>query len=151
MVGPPRPPERLGSGTFVAPPVLCLTFRTGDRCIAWVCGYVARVESATARVRTGESTRRPRTDELQRLWKQYRVRPDDKRIRDRLILSLAPMVKFIVYRKVRNVPAHVEIEDYLSVGIEALILSLDRYDPTKGATLEQFAWTRVHGADRTTY
>jgi RNA polymerase sigma factor for flagellar operon FliA len=106
------------------------------------------VESATAGRRTtkGSGERKPRTDELQRLWKQYRARPDDRRLRDRLILSLAPMVKFIVYRKVRNVPAHVEIEDYLSVGIEALILSLDRYDPAKGATLEQFAWTRVHGA-----
>lgn len=80
------------------------------------------------------------------MWAQYRARPGDRRVRDRLILSLAPMVKFIVYRKVRNVPAHVEIEDYLSVGLEALILSLDRYDPDKGATLEQFAWTRVHGA-----
>jgi len=101
------------------------------------------VETATA---GRASERKPRTDELQRLWKRHRARPDDKGLRDRLILSLAPMVKFIVYRKVRNVPAHVEIEDYLSVGLEALIMSLDRYDPTKGATLEQFAWTRVHGA-----
>ena len=99
------------------------------------------VESATA-----PSTSRARTDELQRLWKRYRSRPGDRALRDRLILSLAPMVKFIVYRKVRNVPSHVEIEDYLSVGLEALIASLDRYDPTKGATLEQFVWTRVHGS-----
>lgn len=105
------------------------------------------VESATAaRAADGAGQRKPRTDALQRLWRQYRDRPDDRRLRDRLILSLAPMVKFIVYRKVRNVPAHVEIEDYLSVGLEALILSLERYDPSKGATLEQFAWTRVHGA-----
>jgi RNA polymerase sigma factor for flagellar operon FliA len=97
------------------------------------------MESATAGRRAG-------TDELQRLWRQYRDDPANKPLRDRLILSLAPMVKFIVYRKVRNVPAHVEIEDYLSVGLEALINSLDRYDPEKGATLEQFAWTRVHGA-----
>jgi RNA polymerase sigma factor for flagellar operon FliA len=97
------------------------------------------MESATAGRRAG-------TDELQRLWRRYHQQPNDKPLRDRLILSLAPMVKFIVYRKVRNVPAHVEIEDYLSVGLEALILSLDRYDPEKGATLEQFAWTRVHGA-----
>jgi RNA polymerase sigma factor for flagellar operon FliA len=97
------------------------------------------MEAATAGRRAG-------TEELQRLWRQYRDQPANKGVRDRLILSLAPMVKFIVYRKVRNVPAHVEIEDYLSVGLEALILSLDRYDPEKGATLEQFAWTRVHGA-----
>jgi len=50
---------------------------------------------------------RASSDELHSLWRQYRA-SSDKRLRDRLILSLAPMVKFIVYRKVRNVPAHVE-------------------------------------------
>ena len=67
-------------------------------------------------------------------------------MRDRLILTLAPLVKFIVYRKVREVPAQVDAEDFISVGLEALIQSIDRYDPNKGATLEQYAWTRVHGA-----
>ena len=115
--------------------------------VAPTVGTPRSVESATAGGATGGAAdRKPRTAALQRLWSQYRAHPDDKRLRDRLILSLAPMVKFIVYRKVRNVPAHVEIEDYLSVGIEALIQSLDRYDPGKGATLEQSAWTRVHGA-----
>src|SRR3954468_2585177 len=56
------------------------------------------------------------------------------------------MVKFIVYRKVRSVPSHVEAEDFISVGLEGLIQSIDRYDPSKGATLEQYAWTRIHGA-----
>src|SRR3712207_4209052 len=94
---------------------------------------------------TTREDRRTRTDELQKLWKQYRLRSDPK-VRDRLILTLAPLVKFIVYRKVREVPAQVEAEDFISVGLEALIQSIDRYDPTKGATLEQYAWTRVHGA-----
>src|SRR3954469_10191746 len=88
---------------------------------------------------------KPRSDELQKLWKQYRL-SGDKKLRDRLVLSLAPLVKFIVYRKVREVPAQVEAEDFISVGLEALIQSIDRYDPKKGATLEQYAWTRVHGA-----
>jgi RNA polymerase sigma factor for flagellar operon FliA len=51
-----------------------------------------------------------------------------------------------VYRKVRELPARVEAEDFISVGLEAMIQSIDRYDPEKGATLEQFAWTRIHGA-----
>jgi RNA polymerase sigma factor for flagellar operon FliA len=91
------------------------------------------------------TSQRVATDELQKLWSDYGA-SGDKRLRDRLVLSLAPMVKFIVYRKVRGVPAHVEVEDYLSVGLEALMVSIDRYDPEKGATLEQYCWTRVHGA-----
>jgi RNA polymerase sigma factor FliA len=47
---------------------------------------------------------------------------------------------------VREVPAHCDVEDFLSCGVEALIRSIERYDPDKGATLEQYAWTRIHGA-----
>src|SRR5205807_9855771 len=56
------------------------------------------------------------------------------------------MVKYIVYRKVREIPARCEVEDFISCGLEALIHSIERYDPDKGATPEQFAWTRIHGA-----
>ena len=62
------------------------------------------------------------------------------------MLTFAPLVKYIVYKKVREMPARCEVEDFISCGLEALIQSIDRYDPAKGATLEQYAWTRIHGA-----
>jgi RNA polymerase sigma factor for flagellar operon FliA len=79
------------------------------------------------------------------LWQQYK-RSGDPRLRDRLVFTFTPMVRYIVYRKVREVPAQCDVEDFLSCGLEALIRSIERYDPDKGATLEQFAWTRIHGA-----
>src|ERR1700758_4407012 len=79
------------------------------------------------------------------LWQEYK-RTGDQRVRDRLVLTFAPMVKYIVYKKAREIPARCEVEDFISCGLEALIRSIDRYDPNKGATLEQFAWTRIHGA-----
>ena len=79
------------------------------------------------------------------LWRTYKD-TGDTAARDRLVFSLAPVVKAIVYRKVREIPAYREVDDFISCGLEALIKSLDRYDPEKGATLEQFAWTRIHGA-----
>jgi RNA polymerase sigma factor FliA len=79
------------------------------------------------------------------LWREYK-RTGDLRLRDRLIFTFTPMVRYIVYRKVREVPAQCDVEDFLSCGLEALIRSIERYDPDKGATLEQFAWTRIHGA-----
>src|ERR1035441_4733548 len=51
-----------------------------------------------------------------------------------------------VSQKAGEVPAQCDVEDFLSCGLEALIRSIDRYDPEKGATLEQYAWTRIHGA-----
>jgi RNA polymerase sigma factor FliA len=93
---------------------------------------------------TAESRRVSQAEALA-LWKRYRA-SGDARLRDRLIMTYAPLVKYIVYRKIREVPAHQEADDYISHGLEALITSLDRYDASRGATLEQFLWTRIHGA-----
>jgi RNA polymerase sigma factor for flagellar operon FliA len=85
------------------------------------------------------------SEDAQHLWKEYR-RTQDSSLRDRLIMTYAPLVKYIAYRKVRELPASCQVEDFISCGLEALITAIDRYDPEKGATLEQFAWTRIHGA-----
>ncbi len=79
------------------------------------------------------------------MWRQYRASADP-RLRDRLVMTYAPLVKYIVYKKIRELPARCEVEDFISCGLEALITSIDRYDPAKGATIEQFLWTRIHGA-----
>ena len=79
------------------------------------------------------------------LWTDYK-RTGNPRLRDRLVLTFAPMVKYIVYRKIREIPARCEVDDFISCGLEALIRSIDRYDPDKGASLERYAWTRIHGA-----
>jgi RNA polymerase sigma factor FliA len=61
-------------------------------------------------------------------------------------MTYAPLAKYIVYKKVRSLPAHCDREDLISCALEALIKSIDRYEPSRGTTLEQFAWTRIHGA-----
>jgi RNA polymerase sigma factor for flagellar operon FliA len=91
------------------------------------------------------STKRLSSDQTLALWKKYQ-QTNDPALRDRLVLTFAPLVKYIVYKKVREMPARCEVEDFISVGLEALIRSIDRYDPSKGATIEQYAWTRIHGA-----
>lgn len=92
-----------------------------------------------------KSTARISAAEVLETWQQYRS-TGDRRLRDKLIFTFTPMVRYIVYRKVREVPAQCDVEDFLSCGLEALIRCIDRYDPEKGATLEQFAWTRIQGA-----
>src|SRR6201990_859385 len=84
-------------------------------------------------------------EETLALWKKYRA-PNDVQLRNRIVLTFAPLVKYIVYNKIRELPARCEVDDFISCGLEALIASIDRYDPEKGATLEQYAWTRIHGA-----
>jgi RNA polymerase sigma factor for flagellar operon FliA len=93
-----------------------------------------------------DSTRRwMESEEAMALWSEYQ-RSGDGRLRDHLVLTYAPLVKFIVGRKIGVLPPSCEVDDLVSAGLEALIKSLDRYGPEKGATLEQFVWTRIHGA-----
>jgi RNA polymerase sigma factor for flagellar operon FliA len=91
------------------------------------------------------SRRRVSADEVLALWTEYK-QTGSLQVRNRLVMTFAPLVKYIVFKKVRELPARCEVEDFISCGLEALIASIDRYDPAKGATLEQFAWTRIHGA-----
>jgi len=88
---------------------------------------------------------RPSAPQVLASWEEYR-QSGDLRVRDRLIFMLMPMVRYIVHRKIRAVPAHCDVEDFISCGLEALIAAIERYDPAKGASLEQYAWTRVQGA-----
>ena len=89
--------------------------------------------------------RRVSAEDALTMWREYRA-SRDPRLRDRLVMTYAPLVKYIVYKKIRELPARCEVEDFISCGLEALITSIDRYDPQKGATLEQFLWTRIHGS-----
>ena len=84
----------------------------------------------------------PEAEQLWLRWKDGR----DLRSRDRLVLAYAPMVRYIASRKVRELPAHCELDDLASAGLVALLEAIDRFDPARGASFEQYAWTRVAGA-----
>jgi RNA polymerase sigma factor for flagellar operon FliA len=79
------------------------------------------------------------------LWEEYRA-SGDRALRNRLVLTYVPLVKHIVYKKIRELPPSCEVDDLISCGIETLIGAIDRYDPEKGASLEPYLWTRIHGA-----
>ena len=91
------------------------------------------------------NTKRISPEDALVLWRSYKA-TGNVEDRNRLVMTYAPLVKYIVFKKVRELPARCDVEDFISCGLEALIASIDRYDPGKGATLEQFAWTRIHGA-----
>ena len=89
--------------------------------------------------------RRASDDDTQALWLHYK-RTGDIQLRNRLVMAHLPMVQYIVAKKVRELPSRSNVEDFVSCGIIALIGAIDRYDDARGATLKQFAWTRVQGA-----
>ena len=56
--------------------------------------------------------------------------------RDRLVLSYTPMVRYLAAKKIRELPAHCDLDDLASAGLVALIEAVDRFEPAKGATFE---------------
>ena len=85
------------------------------------------------------------SSEAETLWRNWKTRRD-VRSRDALALAYAPMVRYIASRKVRELPAHCDGDDLASAGLVSLLEAIDRFDPAKGASFEQYAWTRVAGA-----
>jgi RNA polymerase sigma factor for flagellar operon FliA len=99
----------------------------------------------TSSTTTTGSGQRLTASEAEALWRNWKDRRDS-RSRDKLVLAYAPMVRYIASRKVRELPAHCDLDDLASAGLVALMEAIDRFDPTKGASFEQYAWTRVAGA-----
>lgn len=94
---------------------------------------------------TVASGQRLSASEAESLWSAWTTR-HDSRARDRLVLAYSPMVQYLASKKIRELPSHCELDDLASCGLVALIEAVDRFDPRKGATFEQYAWTRVSGA-----
>jgi RNA polymerase sigma factor for flagellar operon FliA len=96
-------------------------------------------------MKDGSAFQRLTPEQAEALWRAWSSRQDSS-ARDRLVLAYSPMIRYIATRKIRELPSHTDLEDFLSCGMVALIEAVDRFDPAKGASFEQFAWTRVAGA-----
>jgi RNA polymerase sigma factor for flagellar operon FliA len=85
------------------------------------------------------------TEDMQRVWIEYR-RTKDQKLRDRLILTYAPLVKYVAGRLGSGLPAHVDDEDLASYGLLGLIGAIERYDPMREIKFETYALGRIKGA-----
>src|SRR3712207_7039753 len=61
------------------------------------------------------------------LWREFK-RTGDRALRDRLILTYAPLVKYVAGRLGSGLPAHVEEGDLVSYGLLGLIGAIERFD-----------------------
>ncbi len=84
-------------------------------------------------------------EELRMLWRRYKT-TGDPAARDRLILTFAPLVKYVAGRMNSHLPAHVEESDLISYGLMGLIGAVERYDPGRQVKFETYAVTRIKGA-----
>src|SRR5881394_62393 len=84
-------------------------------------------------------------DETQALFREYR-KTKDQAVRDRLILTYAPLVKYVAGRLGSGLPAHVDENDLVSYGLLGLIGAIERYDPGRDIKFETYAIARIKGA-----
>jgi RNA polymerase sigma factor for flagellar operon FliA len=84
-------------------------------------------------------------EDTQALWLEYR-RNRNQHLRDRLILSYAPLVKYVAGRLGSGLPAHVDEGDLVSYGLLGLIGAIERYDPDRDVKFETYAISRIKGS-----
>ena len=84
-------------------------------------------------------------EDTQAIWVEF-SRTRDKEIRDRLILTYAPLVKYVAGRLGSGLPAHVDEGDLVSYGLLGLIGAIERYDPSRDIKFETYAIARIKGA-----
>ena len=84
-------------------------------------------------------------DETQALWRKYKQNKDQA-TRDRLILTYAPLVKYVAGRLGSGLPAHVDENDLVSYGLLGLIGAIERFDPDRDIKFETYAIARIKGS-----
>ncbi len=71
----------------------------------------------------------------------------DKKTRDELVISYAPLVKNIVERIASRVPSYIaDKEDLMNVGIIGLISAIGKFDEKRNVQFETYARYRIRGA-----
>jgi len=84
-------------------------------------------------------------EDTKSLFLEYR-RSRDQKVRDRLILTYAPLVKYVAGRLGSGLPAHVDEGDLVSYGLLGLMGAIERYDPERDVKFETYAIARIKGA-----
>lgn len=82
---------------------------------------------------------------VQALWRQYVEQPE-QRLRDRLVLHYAPLVKYVAGRVGTGLPTHVDVSDLVQSGVFGLVDAIEKFDPERGLRFETYAMQRIRGA-----
>ena len=66
--------------------------------------------------------------------------------REELILTYAPLIKYIATRLASRLPGHIALDDLISCGIIGLIDAIDKFDLNKNVQFKTYAEFRIKGA-----
>lgn len=85
-------------------------------------------------------------DDITQLWHQYKARPGDQTLRNRLVENYLPLVKYNGERIWARLPDGVELDDLISAGIFGLMDAIEAFDLERGIKFETYCVRRIRGA-----
>jgi RNA polymerase sigma factor FliA len=65
---------------------------------------------------------------------------------EQMVLTYAPLIKYIAVRLALRLPSHISLEDLISSGIIGLIDAVQKFDPSKNIHFKTYAEFRIKGA-----
>src|ERR1041385_645147 len=85
-------------------------------------------------------------DEIEQVWRRFKLDPTDKDLRNRLVEQYLPLVKYNGERIWARLPEGVELDDLVSAGVFGLMDAIDAFDLTRGVKFETYCVPRIRGA-----
>lgn len=82
---------------------------------------------------------------LEPVWREYK-QTADKRLRNILMESYLPLVRYNAERIWSKLPDEVELDDLISAGVFGLMDAIDAFDLTRGVKFETYCSARIRGA-----
>jgi RNA polymerase sigma factor FliA len=79
------------------------------------------------------------------MWKKAYTK-HEKPAREKIIDEFLPVIKHLAYKVGRGFENENLIDDLVSAGIIGLLEVMEKYDPSRGAKLNTFAYLRIRGA-----
>jgi RNA polymerase sigma factor for flagellar operon FliA len=85
-------------------------------------------------------------EDIEQIWKAYRADPNEQELRNRLVETFLPLVKYNAERIWARLPDGVELDDLISVGVFGLMDAIDAFDTGRGVKFETYCVPRIRGA-----
>jgi RNA polymerase sigma factor for flagellar operon FliA len=91
-------------------------------------------------------TAAPPAEEIEQVWREYKIDPSRKELRNRLVERYLPLVKYNGERIWARLPEGVELDDLISAGVFGLMDAIDAFDMSRGVKFETYCVPRIRGA-----
>ncbi len=84
--------------------------------------------------------------DVDQVWQAYKSDPSQRDLRNRLVETYLPLVRFNAERVWARLPDAVELDDLISAGTFGLISAIESFDLQRGVKFETFCVPRIRGA-----